>query len=475
MSNNERYDVFISYRQDGGTDVARLLHESLTRRGYSVYLDVDSEVSGSLDQNLYEVIEKCNVFLLVLSPNALNRCTDERDWVRLEVEHAYAYNKYIIPIFVPGFSFPDTLPMTMSFLEYRWRINFTSGEHYESFINKLENALKSHEEKIKKDKEQKRIEKQKKEEEERERRHKRVLVGSLILFCVFSGFYVFWNMASDNKPIIRPTLTPSSTPTYTDIPTSMSNAAMVAVITESPAQYFTSTSTAMPTAMPLATSPLTGEIQTGRISDSWPEILAAIDDGSARQRYAVGAWKPLVLDKFGAINMQLAGFDLDERADGTGKAPTTWIAQELLPKEYSMYGNYFFPFAFPNWDGVGWEGSDLRSWLQNEVLLSFPDVIKNRLLSVTKLQWAYDKEGDRYTQATEDRLWIPSYSEVLEVYSDLFKDTDDNRVKDRGGTASWWWLRSAYSSVDAYYIKTNGNYSSSHLHNLGGVLVGFCL
>lgn len=66
------------------------------------------------------------------------------------------------------------------------------------------------------------------------------------------------------------------------------------------------------------------------IADSWDEILAAIDDGTARERYPVGATKELDLGDFGTIRMQLAGFDLDDRADGSGKAATTWIALDLL-------------------------------------------------------------------------------------------------------------------------------------------------
>ena len=60
-------------------------------------------------------------------------------------------------------------------------------------------------------------------------------------------------------------------------------------------------------------------LQTGEISDSWEEIIAAIDDGLARQRYAVGATKALDLGELGTVHMQLAGFDLDERADGRAR------------------------------------------------------------------------------------------------------------------------------------------------------------
>ena len=38
---NKSYDIFISYRRSDGKLLARLLKESLEKRGYRVFLDMD--------------------------------------------------------------------------------------------------------------------------------------------------------------------------------------------------------------------------------------------------------------------------------------------------------------------------------------------------------------------------------------------------------------------------------------------------
>ena len=40
------YDVFISYRRDGGAETAKHLRDVLTERGYRVFFDTDSLRSG---------------------------------------------------------------------------------------------------------------------------------------------------------------------------------------------------------------------------------------------------------------------------------------------------------------------------------------------------------------------------------------------------------------------------------------------
>jgi hypothetical protein len=206
-------------------------------------------------------------------------------------------------------------------------------------------------------------------------------------------------------------------------------------------------------------------IQTGEISDSWDEIIAAIDDGSARQRYAVGATKELDLGALGVIHMQLAGFELDERTDG-GKAATTWIAVELLPEGHVMnkYG----------YNEGGWRDSEVRAYLQDTVYKAVPDAVRDRLVQVTKTQHNIIK-GE---QSTDDLIWIPDKDEVLgddSLYYGLFRNTNENRIKRQNGSASWWWLRSA--NINNYFcgVNFNGNYYTSSANGSGGVALGFCL
>ena len=84
-ASNASYDIFISYRRDNGWDTAKHLRDILTAKGYSVFFDVDSLRSGNFNTALLDVIKNCTDFIIILSPNSLDRCVNEGDWVRREL------------------------------------------------------------------------------------------------------------------------------------------------------------------------------------------------------------------------------------------------------------------------------------------------------------------------------------------------------------------------------------------------------
>lgn len=136
----EQYDIFISYRSDGGESAAKILHDKLADAGYKVFIDIDSLRSGDFDTALYTAIEECKDFLLILSPDALEQCEDENDWVRLEVEHALKHGINIIPIMLKGFSFPDKLPPSIAAVRYKHGLE-SNYQFFDAFITKLQTFL----------------------------------------------------------------------------------------------------------------------------------------------------------------------------------------------------------------------------------------------------------------------------------------------------------------------------------------------
>ena len=139
---DRKYDIFLSYRRDGGIKDAMLLKNALEDRGYSVFLDMNSLHEGQFDEQLYQRIDECTDFVLVLPKGALDRCKNEDDWVRKEIEHAHAGGKNIIPIMLEGFSFPDELPETIDFIQRTHGLK-PSFDYFDAFIDKLTNFLKS--------------------------------------------------------------------------------------------------------------------------------------------------------------------------------------------------------------------------------------------------------------------------------------------------------------------------------------------
>ena len=52
----DKYDSFISYRRDGGRDIARPIKLELEKHGYSVFLDFDGLKDGSFNQTIKDAI-----------------------------------------------------------------------------------------------------------------------------------------------------------------------------------------------------------------------------------------------------------------------------------------------------------------------------------------------------------------------------------------------------------------------------------
>jgi hypothetical protein len=131
------YDIFISYRREGGEAMAILLHDRLTAKGYNVFLDVESLNSGKFNSQLLKVIESCKDVIIVLSENSLDRCSNDDDWVRSELAHAFKHKKNIIPFMLRGFTFPDTLPDDISELPMQNGVNANSNEYFDASIERL--------------------------------------------------------------------------------------------------------------------------------------------------------------------------------------------------------------------------------------------------------------------------------------------------------------------------------------------------
>ena len=67
-----KYDVFISYRRDGGYETAKHLYDLLSREGYSVSFDIDTLRNGNFDTELLKRIDQCKDFILIVNSTAFD-------------------------------------------------------------------------------------------------------------------------------------------------------------------------------------------------------------------------------------------------------------------------------------------------------------------------------------------------------------------------------------------------------------------
>ena len=219
------------------------------------------------------------------------------------------------------------------------------------------------------------------------------------------------------------------------------------------------------------------------ITDTWPQIIANIGNGTYSTRYQVGDTKKIDLGNEGEIIMQVVGIDADDLADSSGKAPMTWISKQLLKTDHRMN-----PSKQSGTSGTGalggWEACEMRSYLINTIKPLLPSEVRNALKTVKKYSRIYNTSEKAVNNVvSNDDIWIPSAYEVNftgyetsgVTYSTAFPD-NASRIKHKvSGPAAWWWLRSAYYTGSFGVVSVVGSNGSISAYGSGGVAVGFVI
>jgi hypothetical protein len=135
-----KHDIFISYRREGGKEIARIIKSYLDAQGFKVFLDFDELKDGVFDDRLIDAIKESKVFMFILSPKSLDRCVNEGDWVRKEIEHAVSLGKHIIPVNPDGLfkNFPEGLPEpVMEALGRNQHSEVMTGQLFQASMKKM--------------------------------------------------------------------------------------------------------------------------------------------------------------------------------------------------------------------------------------------------------------------------------------------------------------------------------------------------
>ena len=114
------YDVFISYRRDRGKYIARTLQQALEKYGLRVFFDMEELTDGKFNEKIYEAIEDSKNVIFLMTEGALDRCVNEGDWIRKELEHTLDCGVKLIPVAPTGtrIHFPEGLPEKLAPMKY---------------------------------------------------------------------------------------------------------------------------------------------------------------------------------------------------------------------------------------------------------------------------------------------------------------------------------------------------------------------
>jgi TIR domain-containing protein len=138
----KRGKVFISYRRDGGAELARNIRDALQKRRFDVFMDVEDLRGGSFNKALFGQIEAATDVVAILTPGSLDRCFDDpNDWLRLELAHALKRQKNVVPVLHRGFQWPDRkLPGDLSTLTEQSGLP-SSHDFFEASMDRLAEKL----------------------------------------------------------------------------------------------------------------------------------------------------------------------------------------------------------------------------------------------------------------------------------------------------------------------------------------------
>ena len=142
---------------------------------------------------------------------------------------------------------------------------------------------------------------------------------------------------------------------------------------------------------------------------SWAYIIEKAESGHPERYFNIGDTKQFsftwhvdgsIMSQ--TIDLQIIGFNHDDLADGSGKAGITIATKDAL-NVYDVTGVGSFHLV------NGWNGSDVRTYLNGAFLQDFPSAIRNNIKSVSKT--SVTTRSDTTPLVTSDKVFIPSLRE----------------------------------------------------------------
>ena len=122
MAKEKTYDVFISYRRQGGAEKAELTKGELAKRGFRedrMFMDTRSLSSGNYMEGILKAIDASRNLVVIVTKDSFKDLSEESPWAK-EIAHALKIGKTIVPIYFDGINEikPDELPASFQRLAF---------------------------------------------------------------------------------------------------------------------------------------------------------------------------------------------------------------------------------------------------------------------------------------------------------------------------------------------------------------------
>lgn len=128
MPKGNTYDVFISYRRQGGAVKAELTKDELGKRGFResrMFLDTRCLTSGNYLKTILDAIANSQNIVIVITKDCFKSLPTDSTWVR-EIEYAIELQKNVVPIYFDGITGlnADEIPSCIQRLAYENAVQY---------------------------------------------------------------------------------------------------------------------------------------------------------------------------------------------------------------------------------------------------------------------------------------------------------------------------------------------------------------
>lgn len=230
-----------------------------------------------------------------------------------------------------------------------------------------------------------------------------------------------------------------------------------------------------------------------KINSYWTQISAdassyksgVISEDYFRKKYQIGGRMIIPINlpdgTSTVADVEIIGYDHDNLADGSGKAPLTFFCKDL-PDIMKRIGDN-------NYKG-GWNNTEVRGFINGDLYNVLPSNLQTAIKPVLKISDGGISSKTLIT--TEDKCWLASASEVGMVYSDvlsgqgevyslIFSSANSSRVKyivDTTIPIGWWTRSASYggtSSTQFCRVMEGGGKYGDNPWVLAHIAFGFCI
>jgi len=227
-------------------------------------------------------------------------------------------------------------------------------------------------------------------------------------------------------------------------------------------------------------------------TDSWETIVTAVKENNI-SKYNVGDTKEIDMGTYGTHTLRVANTSTPSECSTSGFSQT---ACGFVLEFADIITDHKMNDTDTNVGG--WPATSMRTFVNNDIYNALPSELRNAIIDTTVVSGHGSASGETNFTST-DKLYLLSTAEVwaqgssntieydtardvtrqLDYYKNLNTDTVNYRpaIKNNGTSASYWWLRAAYSGShnDFYRVDDNGDWNFINAYITNGVSPAFRL